>query len=177
MGRQSTYTEEAAAKICEAIAGGETLRAYCRRENTPAWQTVYLWLSTHKDFAERFAIARDVGAEAIAQEALDIADTVQTGTIETDKATKDGRPYTEVRRADMVERAKLRIYTRLQLLAKWNPKKYGDRLDIGNADGEPFKVDSVDHIDAGDAARLVALIAQLRARRDATSEDDGADLV
>jgi hypothetical protein len=29
-----------------------------------------------------------------------------------------------------VANRKLRIYTRLQLLAKWNPKRYGDRVEV-----------------------------------------------
>ena len=31
---------------------------------------------------------------------------------------------------DHIQRAKLRIDTRLKLLAKWNPKKWGDKLDV-----------------------------------------------
>lgn len=38
----------------------------------------------------------------------------------------------EVKRADMIEHRKLRIETRLKLLAKWNPKKYGDKLDLNH---------------------------------------------
>ena len=30
----------------------------------------------------------------------------------------------------MIQRAKLRIDTRLKLLSKWDPKRYGDKLDI-----------------------------------------------
>ena len=29
-----------------------------------------------------------------------------------------------------MQRSKLRIHTRLQLLAKWNPKKYGEKLAL-----------------------------------------------
>ena len=65
------------------------------------------------------------------QECLAIADETQSGEIVTVKA--DGTK--EVKTADMIEHRKLRIETRLKLLAKWNPKKYGDKLDL-NVSGE-----------------------------------------
>lgn len=180
MGRKTTYTEEQAAKICERIADGETLRAICRDDDMPSWRTVYDWLTEHEDFATRFARARDVGAEAIAQEALDIADTPHEGVIEIDKESKLGGTYTEVRRADMLDHRKLRIETRLKLLAKWNPKKYGDRIDIGNADGEAFKIESGEHFAPSDAARLIALWPILEERMKAApntpAEDDYSDI-
>jgi hypothetical protein len=33
-----------------------------------------------------------------------------------------------------VQRAKLRIDTRLKLLSKWDPKRYGEKLALGQAD-------------------------------------------
>lgn len=175
MGRRTTYTEETAAEICGRIKDGETLRAICRDDDMPSWRTVYDWLTSHEDFATRFALARDIGAEAIAQEALDIADTPEEGVIEIDKENVNG-PYTEVRRADMIEHRKLRIETRLKLLAKWNPKKYGDRLDIGNADGEPFKIAT--EVEIADAARLLALLQVLERRANGEVDQfDGSDLV
>jgi hypothetical protein len=38
-------------------------------------------------------------------------------------------------REDMLGHRKLQIETRLKLLAKWSPKRYGDKLGIGGADG------------------------------------------
>lgn len=35
-----------------------------------------------------------------------------------------------------VQRSKLRIETRLKLLSKWFPKKYGDKLDVTSAGNE-----------------------------------------
>ena len=71
--------------------------------------------------------AREIGEQQIFQECLEIADNTQEfGEIVTEKV--DGS--TEVKRADMIEHRKLRIETRLKLLAKWNPKKYGDKLGL-----------------------------------------------
>lgn len=125
MGRKTTYTEKAAKAICERIAEGEPLREICRDETMPAWQTVYGWIDAHADFAERFVRARDAGFDAIAQEALRIADTPQIG--ETVETSADGK---KVKREDMLGHRKLQVETRLKLLAKWAPKKYGDKMEL-----------------------------------------------
>jgi hypothetical protein len=51
----------------------------------------------------------------------------------------EGKPAYMVERktADMIEHRKLRIETRLKLLAKWNPKKWGDKTQVDmNVTGE-----------------------------------------
>ena len=118
------------------IESGNTLRSYCRQEGKPSYGTVYDWLEDdakrEKVESSRFAHARDIGEEVILQECMEIADTPQVGEIVTEK----GDGTVEVKRTDMIEHRKLRIETRLKLLAKWNPKKYGDKLAHTGADGE-----------------------------------------
>jgi hypothetical protein len=106
------------------IESGKTLRAYCRQAGKPSYGTVYDWLERDAEQDSRFAHARALGEDQIAQECLEIADTTQVGEIVTTKA--DGSQ--EIKSADMIEHRKLRIETRLKLLAKWNPKKYGERV-------------------------------------------------
>jgi hypothetical protein len=86
----------------------------------PHWRTVYLWLDADPQAATAIARARDEGHDAIAIQALQIADD------------KSGDP----------QRDKLRIETRLKLLAKWNPKKYGDSTQIKHADANGDKLDT-----------------------------------
>lgn len=69
------------------------------------------------------ARAREDGEDFLAADCLNIADDNGKDV----RQTKDG---TEVTDHDVIQRAKLRIETRLKLLAKWNPKKYGDKLDM-----------------------------------------------
>jgi len=126
MGRPSSFTQEIADRICERIAGGEPLRQICRDDEMPPWQTVYGWLDAHPDFSERFARARILGFDAIAEDTIEIADTPADAVIITEKA--DGS--VETKRGDNVEHRKLRIHTRLQLLAKWDPKRYGERFGV-----------------------------------------------
>lgn len=108
------------------IESGKTLRAYCRQDGKPSYGTVYDWLETDVKQNSHFARARDLGEAQISQECLEIADTTQVGEIVTIKP--DGSQ--EVKTADMIEHRKLRIETRLKLLAIWNPKKYGPKADV-----------------------------------------------
>lgn len=128
MGRHSTYNAEVADRICARLAEGETLRAICRDEGMPPWRTLYHWIEDHADFAARIARARELGFDAIAQEALSIADTPVIG--EETEESDDGK--TRVKRADMLGHRKLQVETRLKLLAKWDPKRYGDRVDLNH---------------------------------------------
>ncbi len=138
MGRKSEYTEEVANAICEQLAEGIPLREICRQDGMPAWRTVYDWKDAHPDFATRITRAREIGEDAISQECLRIADTPVMGTKTVSKAT--GMEITE---GDMIEHRKLQIETRLKLLAKWNPKKWGDKMQHTGEDGGPLTVNIV----------------------------------
>lgn len=119
------------------IESGKTLRTYCRQDGKPSYGTVYDWFEADAVQTSLFARARDLGEAQISQECLEIADTTQVGEIITTKP--DGSQ--EVKTADMIEHRKLRIDTRLKLLAKWNPRKYGDKLAHTGPDGEePVKL-------------------------------------
>lgn len=125
MGRSTTYTTEQAEEICERIANGEPLRVICRDEHMPAWRTVYHWIEAQPEFAARIARARDLGYDAIAEEALEIANTPCEGV-----RTEVSENGTKEVREDMLGHRKLQVETRLKLLAKWAPQKYGDKQAI-----------------------------------------------
>ena len=93
------------------------------------------WMARDENLSERISYAREQGFEAIAEEALLIADTPVFGQkqVMTDQGTA-----TTVE--DMLGHRKLQIETRLKLLAKWNPKKYGDKVQVGGDAENPLKV-------------------------------------
>lgn len=139
MGRHSTYTTTLADEIVARISDGEPLRQICRDEHMPSWRTVYDWLTSSDDFSTRFARARELGFDAIAQECLDIADDGRNdymAKIDEEDELVAGYRFN----GEHVQRSKLRIETRLKLLAKWDPKRYGDRLDLnhGGQAGSPI---------------------------------------
>lgn len=138
-------TPEVIKRLLDGIADGKTLRALCREDGMPNWRTVYDWIEADAELAAQVACARELGFDAIAEDVFDIAD----GT----------RAISE-----HVQLSKMRIDTRLKLLACWSPKKYGNKQDvsIGNKEGETLKVDSgVDTV-----ALTLQLAEALRAKGD-----------
>jgi len=142
-GRPSKYSESLVNSICERIANGEPLRQICREDGMPAWTTIYSWINANKDLSERFAHARTLGEDCIAQECLDIADNASNDWMEY--YDKEGESLGWKLNGDHVQRSKLRIETRLKLLAKWNPKKWGEKqsLEHSGPDGSPLTVEIV----------------------------------
>lgn len=121
-GRVSTYSDDVAFAIIEQITEGIPLAEICRMDSMPGLRTVYDWMETHKEFAARFARAREQGYDRIAADCLRISNEPLTGEEVTE--TPDG---VTIKRGDMLGHRKLQIETRLKLLAKWDPKRYGDQ--------------------------------------------------
>jgi hypothetical protein len=115
-GRPSKFTQAIADEICARLAKGEPLTEICDDKHMPGYQTVYDWEKKHDGLSVAIARARDHGHDAIA------ARTRQTARGKGDSA-------------DDVQRDKLIIDTDLKLLAKWNPRKYGDRQEIEHTGG------------------------------------------
>jgi hypothetical protein len=98
------------------LAAGKTLRSYCQQDGAPSYSAVYDWMDKDDNFAQRIARARDSGSDSIADQCVELADTEP---------------------ADQVQAAwrRTQIDTRLKLLAKWSPKKYGDRTAVDHQGG------------------------------------------
>ena len=129
-GSTEPITKEIAEQVLVWIGSGKTLRAFCRLPGMPHFTTLYDWLNKDDDFNLRFAHARDLGEDVIAQECLEIADD----------ESKDVSGELEIPNNVAVNRAKLRIETRLKLLAKWNPKKYGERTVLAGDPDAPLSL-------------------------------------
>jgi hypothetical protein len=142
-GSGSKYTEEIAEEICALVADGVNLRRVCRMDGMPSWRTVYDWVVAKPDFAARLAHARDIGYDALAEEALEIANTPHLGQkkVFSSGAGEDEDSMT-VTEDDMLGHRKLQIETRLKLLAVWNPKKYGNKVQLGGDAENPIKIEA-----------------------------------
>jgi len=128
MGRPSLYTEDLIIEICERLSMGEPLAVICRDEGKPHPSTVREWMEIRPEVSRAIARAREDGEDWLAAECLGIADDGSRDYT----VSEDGR---EVPDHDHIQRSKLRIDTRLKLLAKWNPKKYGDRQTVEHEAG------------------------------------------
>lgn len=103
----------------------------------PGITTVWDWQKADATLSERIARAREAGFDQIAMDALAIADNVDedadSDTIHTERG--------EIPNKEWMMRSKLRVDTRLKLLSKWDPKRYGDKItqEISGPDGSPLK--------------------------------------
>jgi len=161
-GRPSTYDPDIAHQMCEQLSEGIPLREICRQDGFPAWRTVYDWMAKDPDLAAAIAHARDVGYDALAEECLKIADTPMLGEEVTESEDDEGVKRISVKKVDMLGHRKLQIETRLKLLAKFNPKKYGDRVTHAGDDENPVVVEN-NHNVFGELLKAIKLERQAKA--------------
>lgn len=124
-------------EICARLSTGETLVSICRDFHMPDASTVRDWINEDDAISRDIARARELGYDAIADECLVIANTPVLGVEEkVTPAVKNQQgdvvvpESIEVKRGDMLGHRKLQIETRLKLLAKWDPKRYGDKQQV-----------------------------------------------
>lgn len=108
--------------LADYVAGGMPLAKAGRTMGINRRQTIYERMDESERFREMMERARLIGYDAIAEDTLDIADETAFDTIETRFGPKPDKEW--------IARSKLRVETRLKLLAKWHPKKYGEKLEI-----------------------------------------------
>lgn len=162
MARPSAYTPAICEQITALLAEGKSLREICAEPGMPSRSTVHSWVANDvQGFAAKYAAAKAVGMDQIADEILAIADDSSRDTIRTESGERPDNEW--------IARSKLRVDSRKWLLAKLAPKKYGERqaIDISNSDGS-LQLDEVLR-----AARMAALLQIAAARKAA---DDGSDL-
>lgn len=126
MPAHSIRTSEIETRILEALKKGTPLAVVCREDGMPDPSTWRDWCASDEALAIAYAGARDEGFDVIALDSLSIMDAPPE------------RYMTELgERIDpaSVAWAKNRAEQRLKLLAKWDPKRYGDK--IAHVGGDP----------------------------------------
>ena len=113
-------------KLLEHVANGGTVRAFCRDKNNPSYKTIYRWLQKDSELMTRFThMSRFLGARAIAEECLEIIDTIPPVIGEGENARYDNT---------IVNWNAKRCEVRLKLLAKWFPQEYGEKVGLATGD-------------------------------------------
>ena len=138
--KQPTYafTIEKAKRVLDAISEGTTVTGIAKKLGFPRkyiyqWQgeqegRKFKWGGEEQDFKGHFARAKEMGFDAIADEAMDIADDFELVTVEETTEGEKGF-YRKTKCLDTTEQRKLKIWTRLQLLAKWS-NRYSDKQKV-----------------------------------------------
>jgi hypothetical protein len=116
-------------ELVQWISNGKTLREFCRQDGMPNFSVMYDWEAEDKDFAQRIAHARLKGHDVIAEECAALSDTEPLAVYD-EAGNKRYDPGSIAWR-------KMQIETRLKLLAKWNPRKYGDKTILAGDDAAP----------------------------------------
>lgn len=131
MGRPTKRNAEVIEKIIDGISDGIPLAQICKPDDMPCTSTFYSWMDGDEELSGRFARARDIGFDVIASDVMKITDEYPERTA-TEFGDKVDSGY--------VQWAKNRAELRLKLLAKWDPKRYGDRLAIAGDEGSPLRI-------------------------------------
>ena len=106
IGRPSDYTPELADRICAALAEGASLNKTCMRADMPSAASVFSWIGKHSDFLEKYTRATSERREVRKEQLLDIP-------VDEDIDPQRGRLL-----SDNIK----------WVLAKEEPKKYGDKI-------------------------------------------------
>lgn len=145
IGRPTKYTKEMGEEICARIADGESLRSICKDDHICPKGTIMAWLfkddEKYKTFHDQYAKARQMQAESMVDECLDIADN---GTNDwMTRYNNQGEEY-QVQNTEAIQRSKLRLDARKWVAARLLPKKYGDfqRNEISGPDGGEIKTNN-----------------------------------
>lgn len=123
MKRTASEIEVLFKKIIAEIEQGSSLRAALRKYAPLRMSTFHNWLDKDESKRDRYARATQLRAEAIFEDILNIADENYRDTY----VDENGIERTD---HDVVQRAKLRVDARKWILAKMQPTKYGDKLDV-----------------------------------------------
>ncbi len=109
-------------EILARLEKGESLLSICKTHGFPHESTVRNWARTDEEFFTKYACARDLGLDAMADEVQAIA----SGALDKDD----------------VPRARLEFDAKRWYLSKLAPKRYGDRIEqrISDPEGNALKI-------------------------------------
>jgi len=101
----------------------------------------YLWLNDRSegsapvtdDFALKYSRACQERVENWAEQIVDISDSREADIIIDER----GRP---VIAHDVINRDRLRVDTRKWLMSRMNPRKWGDKVQVGGDEDNPLKI-------------------------------------
>lgn len=126
------YTPELGQQICEEIASGDKGLAEIGATHGISKSLILKWAIVEPEFRDWYARAKEIQAEAMAEEILEISDD---GTNDW-MVKRFGETEVEMPNPEVLQRSKLRVETRKWLMSKLLAKKYGDKQLHTGSDGE-----------------------------------------
>ena len=120
MGKPTKRTPELVEEILRRVSEGETMTSICRDKGIGV-QTWRDWVLDDEALSVRYARARDLGYDAVAERLME---TVRGGNDSSGDVARD----------------RLIADTDRWLLSKWDPKRYGERMQHTGEGGGPIQV-------------------------------------
>src|SRR5690625_3300768 len=118
--------ERAETHILENIAEERSLRAILREDGNilrlPLRVIFYDWLRDSDALANQYGLFREIQADNLYEEILDISNKAEKDTYIADEGIS-------VANHENIQRSRLKIDARKWVLSKMIPKKFGDRID------------------------------------------------
>lgn len=138
VGRPTNYTKKLADTICERIVTGESVRSIVDDPKMPAMATFFRWLRDRQEFREQYEEAKQLQADLLADEIMDIADDGRNDWMEANAEDNPGYRMN----GEHVQRSKLRVDARKWVAARLLPKRYGDKYDV-TSEGKALKGNTI----------------------------------
>ena len=109
------------------------MRSICADSDMPSRSAFFCWLADDDNewLRRSYMLAKDVQADVLADEILDIADDAANDWMERNGGADEGWQLNH----DHIQRSRLRIDARKWMAAKLKPKKYSDRLEMEHSGG------------------------------------------
>lgn len=114
--RPELLTDAFITDLCDHMADGKSVRAYCREHPEYKPSTICNWLLQYPDFTEQYARAINMRADAKFDKIDDVVEDMRAKTIDP-------------------QMARVEIDAIKWQAGKMNSKKYGDKVDV-TSDGE-----------------------------------------
>ncbi len=121
-----------AKEICEHVASGKTLLSYSKGLNRPSVVMIDGWAKNDEAFREKLKEAHEIGHSVLLDECLEICDTFPD--------------CNQKIFGSVVAWQKNRIETRLKVLAKLNPEKYGDKKFLAGDKDNPLAITEIKRV-------------------------------
>ena len=123
---QSIRTPELENEILDRIAKGQSLVSICKQDGFPNPSTFFDWLLKDENLANKYTRAREVQADLLAEETIDISDNGTNDWMESNDPKNKGYEVN----GEHIQRSRLRVDARKWFASKVAPKKYGERTAV-----------------------------------------------
>ncbi|HCB1820667.1 TPA: hypothetical protein R8G43_004708 [Citrobacter freundii] len=86
MARKSTFNNKWRDKIIDLVLQGHSIAAIGRMKNFPTTRCIFSWIAANPDFKEQIEVAREIAANELYDDAINIADDCEADTAKVSKA-------------------------------------------------------------------------------------------